>query len=702
MSRTLTLLALLPLTTSLLALSGGPDAYGYTWKDSNEPDGPVFNWIDITTTGTLVQGLADDNSVGPFVMETDHPFYWYGRKFLWIGSNGYLCFNDGNLASPFPFIPTAGGVNDYIAGMTADLNFLGVDNPGRCYFYDDADQTIVAYVGVPFWAPPPGSTYTGSNTFEIILSKTDSSITVQYLESLGITQNGDLKVGIESVAGSIGLQHSANVYQPANYAVRFYMPIASTLEVKDAAIKWNTDVTSGGFFRPRNGAPIAMITNVLNTGNVDVDAFNVQGQVLNAAGVVQVSEQLPLGTLLPGLDTTVNFNPFFDPVNPGTFSFRTTISGLVGELVPDNNQLTQEIVVIDTTTLTQDLHYHGIVDDAIGLSWNGGNGGVAVYIRPPYYPAYATHTTVRILANTGLAGYTMKVYDDDGPGGLQGTLLDSLQIPPDLATLGDQVIPLSAPLEIHTGGVYVEWYMLGANISIAQDINPPFSLRTYEVVDGVWAEYRDREHIDFFLGLRLEQAPVFDVGCTGFFAPIDGQEIGSATTVRAWVANFGNQPATNFPVNYRYGNGPVVTQSYSGTAIDPGEQILFTFTQPLLPVADATDNLCVWSSWNIDDDVLNDTTCINLVTWVGLEESTRLHATLAPNPANDHLRIEGLPAGDYDLRLFDATGRQVMAEQRTAGSAPLRVDVTTLRAGTYQLRLHSDTGTFQTPFVVQR
>jgi len=699
MLRSLTLLTFATLLTPLFAAMGGPDTFGYIWKDTNEPDGPVFNWIDITTTGTQIMGLGDDNVVGPYVMETDFQYYWYGRKFMWIGSNGYIAFNNGNIASPFPIIPAAGSVNDYIAGMGSDLNFLGIGNPGRCYLYDDADVTIIAYVDVPFWSPI-APTYTGSNTFEIILSKLDSSITVQYLSTSGLTQNNDLLVGIESVAGSIGLQHSNDVYATPNFAIRFYMPVESTLEVKDAALNWNTDVSSGGFFRGRNGAPIELVTNVINTGNVNVDAFNVLGQVLNAAGVVQVSEQLPLNTIVPGLDTTVNFNPTFNPVLGGTYSFRSTISGLVDELVLDNNQLTQEIVVIDTTTLTQDLRYHGNLDDAIGLSWNGGNGGVAVYIKPPYYPAYATHTTIRILANTGLAGYTMKVYDDNGPGGIQGTLLDSVQIPPAMATVGDQVIPLSAPLVIASGGVYVQWYMLGANISIAQDITPPFSLRTYEVVDGVWAEYRDRENIDFFLGLRLAQSPTFDVGCTGFFEPVDGQQIGSATTVRVWVTNFGNQPATNFPLSYRFGNGAVATQTYTGTLV-PGQQTLVSFTQQLIPIADASEELCAWSGWSMDDDIVNDTTCITLVTWMGIDEATRLYATIAPNPATDHVRVEGLPAGTYQLWIFDAVGRQVLLEQRTV-SGPLRIDVNSLRAGSYQIQLRNDHGTFQAPLVVQR
>ncbi|HNK42695.1 MAG TPA: hypothetical protein PL002_16025, partial [Flavobacteriales bacterium] len=75
MTRTVTLLATTILANTVFAALGGPDQYGYTWKDSNEPDGPVYEWIDITTTGTQLTGFADDNVVGPFILGETFPFY---------------------------------------------------------------------------------------------------------------------------------------------------------------------------------------------------------------------------------------------------------------------------------------------------------------------------------------------------------------------------------------------------------------------------------------------------------------------------------------------------------------------------------------------------------------------------------------------------------------------------------------------------
>ena len=682
MIRTSTLLSALALHLASFAATGGPDGYGYTWIDSNEPDGPVFNWIDISTTGQTVMGLADDNVVGPFVMETDMPFYWYGRKLLWIGSNGYIAFNgQGNLASPFPTIPLAGGVNDYIAGLTADLNFTGVGNNARCYLLDNVDQTIISYVGVPFWTAIAPN-YTGSNTFQIILNKLDSSITVQILEQVGITQNNDLLIGIESVAGSIGLQHSAETYPAINYAIRFEMPEVALLEVNDGAANWITAPGSGGILRSRNGSPVPLVANALNTGNVDLSGLVIEGAVLNSAGTVLNTYSQSVTNILAGGDTTVVFANALDPTTAGTFRFRNTVSNVPNDLAVDNNIRIQEVVVVDTTTATQDLRFHGTGDDGVGLSWNGGNGGVAVYIRPPYYPAHAIATTTRIVSNIGGSGFTMKVYADDGLNFGPGTLLDSVQVASADATIGDKVIPLSAPLTITTGGVYVQWYMLGENVNIAVDITPPFSNRTFEVLDGTWAPYRDAENTDFHLGLRLEQAPDLDVSCYGFFGLADGQTIASPTAVRIWLRNEGNQPVSGFPIGFQHGSAPPVIQTFTGT-LAVGEQELVTFNTAFTPALDGTDALCAWAALPDDTDGTNDTTCVELVSWVGIDELAYTGLQVWPNPVSDKLGFVGLGPGIHQVLLLDAIGRTVLNANVTGQGTDPGLSVQGLANGTY-------------------
>ena len=161
--------------------SGGPDAYGYTWKNSSHTTSPpVYSWVDITNKGTEVTGLADDNVVGPYSVPSGFAFYWYPITQFWIGSNGYISFNGANIASPFPgSIPSSGGANDWLALHLSDLNFAGSNNSGECWYYANNDSIVVSYINVPYWVVA-SPYYSGSNTFQVIISSLDSSITYNY------------------------------------------------------------------------------------------------------------------------------------------------------------------------------------------------------------------------------------------------------------------------------------------------------------------------------------------------------------------------------------------------------------------------------------------------------------------------------------------------------------------------------------------
>ena len=701
MFRTLLLSVPSLLASSLLiAASGGPDTYGYTWKDSNEPGGPVYNWIDITTTGVLVTGLADDNVVGPYVMTTNMPFYWYDTKKVWIGSNGYLAFNGVNIASPFPLIPTAGGANDYVAGLMADLTFMGAGNTAQCYLKDDVNSTIVSYINVPFWtSAAPG--YTGSNTFQFILDKSDSTITIQFQQQTGLTQNNDIGIGIESITGDIGLQHSADTYPPVNYAIRYYNPAVPLLTVIDASLEWNSFEGNQGVTLATNAAPFVMTVNVRNTGNAIVTNFDVTGSVRNTGGTVLATDVQSVGSIIPANDTVITYANTWQPTTPGTYRMEGQISGIANELIASNNLRIQELSVYDPTAPVLNIDWAGATDDGAGLGWDGGDGGVGTYISFPSYPAYISATTVRISSNTGPSGFTMKVFDDDGPNGAPGTLLDSVFVAGAQGGPGDHVYPLSSPITLLSGGVYVQWYMQGPNVNIARDIVPPFSLHSYEVLANVWAEYRDRSIADFHLGVQVTVPPVLDAGCSAFFGLIDGLNVGGPTVVRTWVRNYGNQPINGFPVSYQFASEPVVTQNFGGPPIAPGDSSLFNFSQQFIPSVNGPATLCAWASYPGDSDALNDTNCVSINITVGIREADRELLSVHPVPANDVLVIRGITERGL-IRILDATGREVHRTTVTPSGGQVTMNVHDLPTGQYHLLLITEEHFHSARFVVAR
>lgn len=616
--------------------SGGPDAYGYTWKDSNEPGGPVFAWWDIATTGTPVTGLADDNVVGPFGIGGGFQYYWYQPEFFWIGSNGYISFNNGNIASPFPNIPLPAGVNDFIAPLLADLNFQGAGNLGQCFYKVSGDSIGISWINAPYWSQTTG--FTGSNSFQIILNRVDKSITFNYLSMTGTTQGNDISVGIENITGNLGLQAMRNAYPTNNYCIKFYYPPVVTYAVTDAGIRFNDNSKNGGKFVSVNGPSAVYSTTVRNYGNQMLSNFNVSGQISRGANVVNLGS-VAISSLAPGVDTQINFPTAWTATSSGTYVFSTTIGGLTGDMFQSNNHKRLKIVAIDTNTSPVKLDYSDGLPNGAGLNWAGGLGGIGVYVQPSFYPAKVLGTRFCHSNNTGGAGFTALIYKDDGPNGSPGTLLDSVNVPGSQVLAGAYtVVPLNTPgLTLTSGGVYVVWDMRGANITLARDTTSPISGRTYEILGGIWADYRARDQEDFLMGLDVERISVNDLSVPLVTSPQAGVMPVGNTPVSIWLKNLGNTQASGFTIGYRAGARNPVTQIYTGNPINPGDSLLFTFNVPLSPIGlPSGSNFCVWANMPADSNAANDTNCFVLGSTVGVSSLTLGGFKLYPNPVKAH------------------------------------------------------------------
>lgn len=538
----LVLAALTALTTASQAqTSGGPDAFGYTWRDSNDPNGPAYNWIDIVNApdASQVAGLSDDNNIASSIGFPFH-FYWYDVNSIWIGSNGYLGFSNSPIAAPIPPIPASTQPNNYIAVFAADLNFNKVGpttlgNIAECWKWTSADNDslIISWINAPFWVDPTagsGLEYDGSNTFQLILSTIDSSITFQYQSQIGTYTNTTdfLTLGIENNSGNVGLQHSHDAYPVANYAVKYYYPANSTFQVSDASTSFVNNSESGGLFLSKRstlvGGPFELSGEAKNSGNTTLNPFVVSGnvksisnasQVLVGGGVVTTDT---IQSLTPGQTQSFVYPKKWQPATAGTFTFNSKTT-LVGDATPTNDPKACELVVVDTTTLSTRLVFDANAASTANISWSGGNAGVGVEIPLPYYPCKISTLHALIATNPNNVSYCLKLYDNSGPNGTPGVLLDSVWVDSTTIVTGAYSdIALSSPIIASTSSVFLEWFMLGDGIGIGTVATGPFSNRTYEVFANNWSIYRSRESQDFCLGLSIQDV---NVGINSNTAPVE-------------------------------------------------------------------------------------------------------------------------------------------------------------------------------------
>ncbi len=158
---------------------GGPDGYGYMFKDSEEPDGPVYDWVDITGGPTLL--LADDAYDGPFEIGFEFEFYGEIYTELWIHSNGILTFADEWVSLSNEMMPTT-NYGAMIAWFWDDLD-PDMGNYGTIYydmvFHQDQDAFVITFENYYEYGWPPEDQ--GYLTAQVILLA-NGDILMQYAD----------------------------------------------------------------------------------------------------------------------------------------------------------------------------------------------------------------------------------------------------------------------------------------------------------------------------------------------------------------------------------------------------------------------------------------------------------------------------------------------------------------------------------------
>ncbi len=177
--------------------TGGPDAFGYSWKDSNEPNGPDYEWID-ASGGTEIW-LSDDDYLSGYSLGFDFVYYGIAYNELTIMSNGWVSF----LAAGDHWYPGQVPYNEAWSYAGAIAPFGGDLYPpvGDVYILTTGSaphrKTVVEYASVSWCCDGPPYM-----TFQVIFYEQSNRIRFQYQE---LQEQWPTSLGISNEDNSIGL-----------------------------------------------------------------------------------------------------------------------------------------------------------------------------------------------------------------------------------------------------------------------------------------------------------------------------------------------------------------------------------------------------------------------------------------------------------------------------------------------------------------
>jgi subtilisin family serine protease len=271
---------------------GGPDAFGYSWKDSNEAGGPAYSWFDISGIGTVV-GSADDSNFGPFNLGFTFNYYDVDYTSVRVCTNGWLSFTSTSSALTNQGIPNSADPNSLLAPFWDDLNPASAGT--LKYYADGANQRfIVQWTGVPIYGT------TNYQTFQVILHS-DGRIVYQYQT---VTAPTTCTVGMENAGGTDGLQVVFNAaYLTNNLAIEF---AAETPWLSVAPSAGTVPAGGSGSFTVGYNAtdiPFGTFTGQVNFACNDAETPNI---TIPVTMIVSGTDNTPPAIAHTGLSNTEN------------------------------------------------------------------------------------------------------------------------------------------------------------------------------------------------------------------------------------------------------------------------------------------------------------------------------------------------------------------------------------------------------------
>ncbi len=179
---------------------GGPDGFGYVWIDSREADGPEYTWH--SQFGTELDFGDDPDDVMSASVSIPFGFPFYGSVYteLWVCTNGYITFIDGQDVSwSNRSLPSDEAPNALVAPWWDDLD---LNEGGSIHVWDnDTDSLVVTFNEVVGWGDRGGP-----YSYQAVL-KSNGTIYFNYLD-MGPEdddRHDESTIGIQNEDHTIGL-----------------------------------------------------------------------------------------------------------------------------------------------------------------------------------------------------------------------------------------------------------------------------------------------------------------------------------------------------------------------------------------------------------------------------------------------------------------------------------------------------------------
>lgn len=197
---------------------GSSTGGGWRFIDSDQPDGPVYNWIDISSIGTSLSFSDDDQNLGPYSIGFDYPFYGVNRTTLRVSANGWISFTSSE--SDYDSY-----TNRYLPGNDAPENLIAAWwddlSPQRTganvYLYtNNTDSLIITFENVQSYQG--GGLY----TFQCILLSS-GSILFQY-QDMGTERLNSSTIGLQNADKTKGSTVIYNEYYIQDEMAVAYCP----------------------------------------------------------------------------------------------------------------------------------------------------------------------------------------------------------------------------------------------------------------------------------------------------------------------------------------------------------------------------------------------------------------------------------------------------------------------------------------------